>query len=47
MISSAWYPMVEGVGMLESCTREASDWTLGSISLLREWSTTGIGFLEM
>ncbi|KAK4831714.1 hypothetical protein QYF61_018766 [Mycteria americana] len=27
-------------------SRGVSDWTLGSISLLRGWSNTGIGFLE-
>lgn len=46
-ISSACYPGVQGVGMLESCSRGTSDWTVGSISLLGGWSTTAVGFLEM
>lgn len=45
MVSSAWYP--GGVGMLESYSRRASDRTLGSVYLLRGWSTTGTGFIEM
>jgi len=35
------------VGMFQSCIGEALDLTLGSISLLRGWSNTGTGFLEI
>lgn len=36
----------QDVGMVPSCVRAASDLTLSSISLLREWSDTGTGFSE-
>ena len=46
LISSAWYPVIGCVGMVQSCTREGLDWMLGSIPLPRRWSKTGTGFLE-
>lgn len=30
-------PVIGHVGMVQSCARGGSDWTLGCISLLREW----------
>jgi len=45
--SSPWDPGVGHVGMIQSCARGGLDWTLGSISLLRGWSSTGTGFLEV
>jgi len=29
--------------MASSCTRDGSDWILGKISSLKEWSGTGMG----
>lgn len=40
------YPETGHMGMVQSCDRGGSDWTLGRISLLRKWSNTGTGFLE-
>lgn len=34
-----------GVGIVQSCSGGGSEWTLGSISLLRGWSCTVTGFL--
>jgi len=34
------------MGMFSSCTRGGLDWTLGNISLPREWPNAEIGFLE-
>ncbi|KAK4815588.1 hypothetical protein QYF61_004803 [Mycteria americana] len=42
----SWDPVTGHVGMVQSCARGGSDWTLGSISLLRGWSNPGTGFLE-
>ncbi|KAK4816066.1 hypothetical protein QYF61_011074 [Mycteria americana] len=42
----SWDPVTGRMGMVQSCARGGSDWTLGSISLPRGWSNPGTGFLE-
>jgi len=44
-VSSPWVPVIGHVGMVQSCTKGGLDWTLGSLSLLRGWSNTGMDFL--
>lgn len=44
--SSLQYPVTGHVGMDQGCDRGDLDWTLGSISLLKECSNTGAVFLE-
>jgi len=44
--SSPWDPVTGHVGTAQSCTKGGLDWTLGSVSLTREWSNAGTGFLE-
>ena len=46
LISSPWDPVTGCMGMVHSCARGGSHWTLGSISFPRGWSNTGTGFLE-
>ena len=41
--SSPWDPVVGPVGMVQSCVREGSDMTSGSISLAREWPELATG----
>ena len=41
-----WDPATGRVGMVQSCARGGSDWTPGSISVLRGWSNPGTGLLE-
>lgn len=44
--SSLWNPVIGLIGMVGSCARGGSGQTLGSISLLRGWSSTETDFLE-
>lgn len=46
LISFPWDPLTGCVEMAQSCTRRSLDWTLGSISLLKSWSNSEMGFLE-
>jgi len=40
-------PVIGCMGMVQSCARGGSHWTLGSISLITGWwSNSGTGFLE-
>ena len=44
--SSPWYPGIGRMGMVQSCARGGSDWTLESISLPGGWSNSGAVFPE-
>ena len=46
LTSSPWDPVVGCVEMVHCCIRGGLDWTLGSISLQRRWSSIGTGSLE-
>jgi len=46
LFSCPWYLVIAHIGMVQSCARGGLDWTLGGISLPREWSNMGTGFLE-
>lgn len=46
VISSPWYPVIGHLGVVQSCIKGGSGWTLGSIFLLRGLSNIGTRFLE-
>lgn len=39
-----WDPVIRHTRTVQSSAKGGSDWTLGSISLLRGWSNTRIGY---
>lgn len=41
LCSAPWPPMRRRIGMSQSCTKKSSDWPLGKIYLLWEWSNSG------
>ena len=47
LIALLWDPVIEHMGVVQSCTRGGLDSTLVSSSLLREWSNPGTGFREL